>query len=223
MVEKKNTKINQEKTKIPNFFVGFSFIAGVTLAAFTYQNEVDSGIKIPTVKYSSNVSYEEENIDKPLINEPPKIQETQPQQEINLDNDIVVVENKNQEVKETVIETIEVVEDPIIVDIVEPVVEFPDVEAIFMGGEEMMSKWMQENLTYPEISMENGDQGKVYLKFVVEKDGSITNVEIIKGVTRDLDNEAKRLIRNMPKWTPGETKGIKVRSSFTMPINFELN
>ncbi len=223
MIEKKNTKVNQEKTKTSNFFVGLSFIGGVTLAAFTYQSEVDSGINIPNVNYSSNISYEEENVDKPIINEPPKLQETQPQQEVNLNNDIVVVENKNQEVKETVIETIEVVEDPIIVDIVEPVVEFPDVEAIFMGGEEMMSKWMQENLIYPDISMENGDQGKVYLKFVVEKDGSITNVEVIKGVTRDLDNEAKRLIRNMPKWTPGETKGIKVRSSFTMPINFELN
>ena len=93
MIEKKNTKVNQEKTKTSNFFVGLSFIGGVTLAAFTYQSEVDSGINIPNVNYSSNISYEEENVDKPIINEPPKLQETQPQQEVNLNNDIVVVES----------------------------------------------------------------------------------------------------------------------------------
>jgi protein TonB len=82
---------------------------------------------------------------------------------------------------------------------------------------------MQQNLVYPEMSMEMGEQGKVYLKFVVEKDGTISNVEVIKGVSRDLDNEAKRLVRAMPGWKPGESKGMKVRSSFTMPINFELN
>ena len=61
-----------------------------------------------------------------------------------------------------------------------------------------------------------------YLKFVVERNGTITNVEVIKGTTRDLDNEAKRIVRNMPKWNPGEYSGNKVRSSFTLPINFEL-
>jgi protein TonB len=117
------------------------------------------------------------------------------------------------------------VEDPVIpiIPIVEPVDEFPDVEAIFNGGEAAMQKWMQENLQYPELSMERGDKGKVYLKFVVEKDGAITNVEIIQGVSRELDNEAKRLIRAMPTWKPGETKGLKVRSSFTMPIQFDYN
>ncbi|MFM7301569.1 MAG: energy transducer TonB, partial [Crocinitomicaceae bacterium] len=62
-----------------------------------------------------------------------------------------------------------------------------------------------------------------YLKFVVEKDGTISNVEVIKGVSRDLDNEAKRLVRVMPEWKPGRSKGMTVRSYFTMPINFELN
>ncbi|MFM7757779.1 MAG: energy transducer TonB, partial [Crocinitomicaceae bacterium] len=99
----------------------------------------------------------------------------------------------------------------------------PDVEAEFTGGESAMQKWMQQNLVYPEMSMEMGEQGKVYLKFVVEKDGKISNVEVIKGVSRDLDNEAKRLVRAMPGWKAGESKGMKVRSSFTMPINFELN
>jgi len=108
-------------------------------------------------------------------------------------------------------------------EIVEPVVDFPDVEAKFKGGESAMQKWMQQNVVYPEMSIEMGEQGKVYLKFVVEKDGKISNVEVIKGVSRELDDEAKRLVRAMPGWKPAKSKGKKVRSSFTMPINFELN
>jgi len=114
-------------------------------------------------------------------------------------------------------------EDIEVVDIVEPVVDFPDVEAEFIGGEAAMQKCLQQNLMYPEMSMEMGEQGKVYLKFVVEKDGKISNVEVIKGVSRDLDCEAKRLICLMPRWKPGEYNGMKVRSYFTIPINFELN
>lgn len=222
MINKKNPKLNIEKTKMHNFLIGLCYITGVTLAAISFRSELDTGVNITPTRYSSDILYEEEVVDNPIINVPPKNNETQPQQQIDLNQDIKIVDNKNQ-VEEPVIEVLEVIEEPVIVEIVEPVVDFPDVEAVFTGGESEMQKWMQQNLTYPDISMENGDQGKVYLKFVVEKDGTITNVELIKGVTRDLDNEAKRLIRNMPKWTPGESKGIKVRSSFTMPINFELN
>jgi len=215
---------NLEKTKLSNMMVGFSIVAGVTLAAFSYRTNLETGININTPKYSSELTYEEFETPKQEIPiNIPKTEETQPQQEIDLNQEIKIIDNTNKEQKETVIETINVVyEEPIVIDIVEPVVDFPDVEAQFPGGEEMMRKWMQENIVYPEISMENGDQGRVYLKFVVERDGTITNVEVMKGTTRDLDNEAKRIVRNMPKWNPGESSGNKVRSSFTLPINFEL-
>lgn len=215
---------NLEKTRLPNIMVGFIITAGATLAAFSYRTNLETGINSNIPKYSSELTYEE--FETPKQDIPiniPKTNENQPQQEIDLNQDIKTIENTNKEQKETVIETISIIEEePVIIEIVEPVVDFPDVEAEFPGGEEMMRKWMQENIIYPEISMENGDQGRVYLKFVVEKDGTITNVEIMKGTTRDLDNEAKRIIRNMPKWNPGESSGTKVRSSFTLPINFEL-
>lgn len=215
---------NLEKTKLSNMMVGFSIVAGATLAAFSYRTNLETGINVNTPKYSSELTYEEFETPKQEIPiNIPKTEETQPQQEIDLNQEIKTIDNTNKEQKETVIETINVVyEEPIVIDIVEPVVDFPDVEAQFPGGEEMMKKWMQENIVYPEISMENGDQGRVYLKFVVERDGTITNVEVMKGTTRDLDNEAKRIVRNMPKWNPGESSGNKVRSSFTLPINFEL-
>ena len=215
---------NLEKTRLPNMMVGFIIIAGTTLAAFSYRTNLETGINVNTPKYSSELTYEE--FETPKQDIPiniPKTEETQPEEVIDLNQEIKTVDNTNEEQKETVIQTIDVIEeDPVVIEIVEPVVDFPDVEAQFPGGDEMMRKWMQENILYPEISMENGDQGRVYLKFVVERDGTITNVEIMKGTTKELDNEAKRIVRNMPKWNPGESSGNKVRSSFTLPINFEL-
>lgn len=217
------SKHNLEKTRLPNMMVGFSIVAAITLATFSYGTCLDADFDLKARTYTSELTYEEvENIKNQPI-DIPKTQETQPQQTIDLNQEIKIVDNKNENQKETVIETINVVEDePVIIEIVEPVVDFPDIEADFPGGEEMMRKWMQENIVYPDLSIENGEQGKVYLNFVVEKDGTITNVVVVKGATRELDNEAKRLVRNMPKWEPGETNGKKVRTSFTLPINFEL-
>lgn len=223
---KKNKNIDPNKVRLSFFFVGFNYVAGIVLAAFTHQDIIDDGRNKKSDESVSQTEYLEEVVVEKQEEEPPPPpppDQPEPQQEIDLEQEIETVENKNEEVKETVVEVIEIVEEPEIVEVVEPVVDFPDVEAAFVGGENAMQRWMQENLQYPEISMEMGEQGKVYLKFVVEKDGTITNVEVIKGVSRDLDNEAKRLVRSMPGWKPGESKGLKVRSSFTMPINFELN
>jgi protein TonB len=103
------------------------------------------------------------------------------------------------------------------------VIEFPEVEAEFPGGYEAMQKWLQQNLNYPEKSMQTNEQGKVYVKFVVEKDGKLSNIEVIKGISRELDNEAKRLVRSMPEWIPAKDKGMKVRSSKGLPIPFSLD
>jgi len=220
----RKTNHSIEKTRLSNVMVGFSIVAAITLASFSYRTSIETGVDLKTPTHTSELTYEE--LETPKDNIPiniPKTKETQPQQEVDLNQEIKTVDNQNKEQKETVIETITVIEDePVVIEIVEPVVDFPDIEADFPGGEEMMRKWMQENIIYPDISIENGEEGKVYLNFVVEKDGLITNVVIMKSATKDLDNEAKRLIRNMPKWDPGETNGKKVRSSFTLPINFEL-
>ena len=103
------------------------------------------------------------------------------------------------------------------------IIDFPDLEASFPGGSEAMKAWIKENLLYPEISKELGDQGRVYVTFVVEPDGSITGIDVMRGgVTDELNREAKRLIRTMPKWMPGETKGKAVRARCRIPISFTL-
>lgn len=104
----------------------------------------------------------------------------------------------------------------------EEVIEFPDVEAQFPGGNDSLRYFIATNVVYPEIALQNGDQGRVYVSFIIEKDGSISDINIMRGVSLELDREAKRLIRSMPNWIPAEFSGKTVRSYMRLPILFVL-
>ena len=91
------------------------------------------------------------------------------------------------------------------------------------GGAAAMMKWINDNVKYPQTSIEMNEQGRVFLSFVVEADGSISNVKVERGISPDLDREAKRIIRSMPNWTPGESAGRVVRARCRLPINFQLH
>lgn len=95
-------------------------------------------------------------------------------------------------------------------------------QAEFPGGTAAMMKWLNNNVRYPESAQQNDIQGRVIVKFVVEKDGSIGKAEILKGVDRDLDREALRVVKKMPKWQPGKNNGVAVRSYFNLPVVFKL-
>ncbi len=92
----------------------------------------------------------------------------------------------------------------------------------YPGGNKALREFISKNLEYPEKAQKKGIQGKVFVVFVVEKDGKITNVRVIKSVNKYLDKEAMRVIKLMPKWNPGMQKGKPVRVKFTVPINFVL-
>lgn len=94
--------------------------------------------------------------------------------------------------------------------------------AEYPGGQAALMKWLSQNIRYPESAQQNAIQGRVIVKFVVEKDGSITNAEIARGVDKDLDREALRLVSSMPKWKPGKNNGESVRSYFNLPVTFRL-
>ena len=85
-----------------------------------------------------------------------------------------------------------------------------------------MMTWIQKHIEYPQLAIEMGEQGIVYVQFVVNKDGSIEQVKVMRGVSDALDDEAKRVVKRMPKWTPGEQAGKKVRVRYTLPIHFRL-
>ena len=92
----------------------------------------------------------------------------------------------------------------------------------YNGGFASLMKFLGENIRYPNIAKENGDQGKVVLTFVVEKDGSISNIKIIKSVSKECDAEAIRVVKLTPKWKPAKQNGKLVRFQFILPIAFRL-
>jgi TonB family protein len=92
-----------------------------------------------------------------------------------------------------------------------------------VGGMDAIYKFLQENLRYPKEARDKGISGQVFIEFVVEKDGSIDNVKVLKGVDPDLDAESVRVVKLMPKWKPGKQKGEPVRTYFNIPIRFTIN
>lgn len=117
-------------------------------------------------------------------------------------------------VKEPEPEVVKPKEEQIFVAVEQPA-EFP-------GGQAALMKWLSNNIRYPEAAQQNDIQGRVVVKFVVEKDGSIGHAEILRGVDKDLDREALRVVKKMPKWQPGKNNGQAVRSYFNLPVTFKL-
>lgn len=100
-------------------------------------------------------------------------------------------------------------------DVVEQMPSFP-------GGPSALMEWLSNNVKYPVVAQENGVQGRVVVSFVVERDGSITDVNILRGVDPSLDREAMRVVKSMPKWTPGKQNGSAVRVKYQVPVSFRL-
>lgn len=95
-------------------------------------------------------------------------------------------------------------------------------QPLFPGGPAALLKYLSENTKYPVVAQENGVQGRVTVQFVVEKDGSISDVHVLRGVDPSLDKEAVRVVKSMPRWTPGKQNGITVRVNYRVPVLFRL-
>lgn len=93
----------------------------------------------------------------------------------------------------------------------------------YPGGPNEMMKYISDNIKYPQSAKDNKIEGRVYVSFVVEKDGSITNAAVMRGIDKECDAEALRVVASMPKWTPGQHKGENVRTQFTIPIYYKFN
>lgn len=107
------------------------------------------------------------------------------------------------------------VEETKVFDVVEQMPSFP-------GGQAALMQWLSSNIKYPVVAEENGVQGRVVCTFVVEKDGSITDVKVVRGVDPSLDKEAVRVLKQMPHWIPGKQNGSAVRVKYTVPVTFRL-
>ncbi len=97
-----------------------------------------------------------------------------------------------------------------------------EVKPEYPNGNEGLGKYLSENIKYPKKALKNGVSGKVFVQFVIDKTGKVTNVVAVRGVEKSLDKEAVRVIRSMPKWKPGMKDGQPVKVKYTIPINFKF-
>lgn len=107
------------------------------------------------------------------------------------------------------------VEENKVFDVVEQMPSFP-------GGPQALLQYLNNNVKYPVVAQENGVQGRVVISFVVEKDGSVTDVQVAKSVDPSLDKEAQRVVKSMPHWIPGKQNGSAVRVKYVVPVSFKL-
>lgn len=160
---------------------------------------------------------------------PPPVVEPMKKVEKPVVNQLVVKKKVTQTVKTRINFN---VDDSLLSDIPE-VEEYVDEKEIFLivetmpefpGGMAALNQYLSENIRYPQLAKENGIEGKVFLSFVVEKDGSITDIEVLRGIHggKMCDDEAVRVVKAMSKWSPGKQRGKPVRYSFKLPVQFTL-
>jgi periplasmic protein TonB len=224
---KKTPKADLENKR--NIFIqmGLVIALGIVFVAFNINDSVRSAssfgdLEATTIEDEVIPVTRAEEIKPPPPPPPPKVVDVLTIVDDNVEIDVELEIDNSEADKATIINALpqiqkkeEVVEDSEIFVVVEDMPEFP-------GGETALRSFINKNVNYPVIAAENGIQGKVYVRFVVDKDGSVTNAEIARGIDPSLDQEALRVVRTLPKWKPGKQRGKPVRVSYTVPINFQL-
>ncbi|MBR2192760.1 MAG: energy transducer TonB [Bacteroidaceae bacterium] len=233
---KKSKKADLEKTRGTSMLIGYIVALAVMFAAFEWTTR--DYVETEPVVYSAYAQMEEEivPITQPIFTAAPPPPADAPQVAEILD----IVDN-NEEIVEEKIETSEstteaisgpvaqvsgpVATGPVVTEeasdegeifqVVEQMPEFP-------GGMQALMAYLSKNIKYPSVAQDNGIQGRVFISFVVNKDGSIVDPEVIKSVDAALDKEAMRVVKAMPKWNPGKQRGKPVRVKYTVPVLFRL-
>ena len=216
MISKKNPKISLENKKAMFFQIGLAITLIVVLIAFEWKSYDKSNYNLGDLNLDD---MEEEIIPITRQEVKPPPPPPPPPEIIEIVEDEVEIE-KELEIEETETDEDEIVEveedDEEFFMVVENMPEFP-------GGDLGLMKFIQKNVKYPAIAKEYNITGKVYVSFIVDKQGKVTNVKIVRGVDKNLDAEALRVVSLLPKYKPGKQRGKSVRVMFTIPINFTLN
>ena len=217
MQPKKNPKISLESKKSLFFQIGLAVTLILVLIAFEWKSYEKNDYNLGSLNLDD---MEEEIIPITRQEVKPPPPPPPPPEVIEIVEDEVEIENEveieDTETDEDEIIEIEEEDDEEFFMVVENMPEFP-------GGDLGLMKFIQKNVKYPAIAKEYNITGKVYVSFIVDKAGSVTNVKIVRGVDKNLDAEALRVVSALPKYKPGKQRGKPVRVMFTIPINFTLN
>ena len=221
---KKTPKADLENKKSTWLLVGYVIVLAFMFIAFEWTKR---DIKIDTSQAITDLVFEEEII--PITEQPEQAAPPPPPAAPPIAETLTIVED-DADVEETTIATSEETnqaveikyvpvaveeeepEEQTIFEVVEQMPEFPN------GGMAGLMQYLSKNIKYPTIAQENGTQGRVTVQFVVNRDGSIVDAKVLRGVDPYLDKEAIRVISSMPKWKPGMQRGKAVRVKYTVPV-----
>lgn len=228
MEKKKSLKADLEVKRNTFFLIGLVLALGVTLLAFEWQSKPSKADSLGQVQAQA-IEEEiipvtrEKQVQPPPPPPPPKVVEM-----LNIVDDDVKIENEleiedSEADENTIINVAPVIEtrqeeeeeEEIFFNVIEEPAEFP-------GGDRALYKFIHDNVKYPVIAQENGIQGKVYVKFVVDQEGRAINAEVARPVDKSLDAEALRVINSLPRFKPGKQRGRAVKVYYTAVINFQL-
>jgi len=226
---KKSPKADLEKNKRVLLMFGLVLALGVVLLAFEWKSRPSAvtslgALDLAEVEEEVIPITRQEQIPPPPPPPPPQVIEVLNIVDDNVDilDDMSLFDSEAHE--GTFIDVAPVIqtvkkeqeeEESQVFFIVEEMPEFP-------GGEAALRRFIANSIKYPQIAQENGIQGKVFVQFVVERDGSVSNASIARGVDPSLDREALRVVNSLPNWKPGKQRGKPVKVSYTVPINFVL-
>ena len=246
---RKNTGARNLKALI-TMFIGFAIIAAIVIAKVSIENyiaaqnaAIEADVELASLAEKKEAKVEkkdEPEVEKveiervkssvaftvPEIKKDSEVkEEMKSQEELQQTNTAIGAFNVegNDEAGGEVLKAKEVIAEPEppkveeskVFDVVEEMPQFP-------GGPSALFEYLSKNIKYPVVAEENGVQGRVIVTFVVERDGSITDVKVVKSVDPSLDKEAQRVVKSMPHWIPGKQNGSAVRVKYTVPVTFRL-
>tara|TARA_B100001250_G_scaffold125539_2_gene106771 strand:+ start:27270 stop:27923 length:654 start_codon:yes stop_codon:yes gene_type:complete len=214
---KKNPEVSLEKKKGLFFQIGLIATLLIVFVAFEWKSyekvNYDLGqLNLDDLEEEIIPITKQEIKPPPPPPPPPEVIEIV-EDEVEIEEELEIEDTESDE--DEMIEIEEESDDEFFM-VVENMPEFP-------GGDLGLMKYIQKNVKYPPIAKEYNITGKVYVSFIVDKSGSVTNVKIVRGVDKNLDAEALRVVKSLPKYKPGKQRGKPVRVMFTIPINFTLN
>jgi periplasmic protein TonB len=226
MEEKKSPKADLENKKFIFTQIGLVIGLALMLVAFEWKTYEKTVIEVAN-RQVENVAEDIIPITEQKVKPPPpapvkqvvKINIVDDNVTVDDDINIDVEADQNTEVQEYVApvrsDEEESAEEAQIFMVVESMPEYP-------GGESALYTFLGENIKYPQMAKESGIQGRVFVTFVVERDGRVTDVRVLRGIGGGCDEEAIRVVQSMPKWTPGKQRGKSVRVQYNLPVKFTL-
>lgn len=227
MKTKKTKRANLERKRILFFEIGLLLSLTIVLSSFSVSHRDTNSSKFGTINWDDDFSEEiintfikeEEKLELPKPIEKPPIIEELIIVDDNQKEDIIIIEElkDNEPLEFKIVETEPDIDKPEVLPWVE-VEQKPE----FIGGEKALFKFISQNVNYPEEALEYEIEGKIYVSFIIDTDGNVTQVEAINEVHPSLKKEAERVISLLPNWIPGSQRSIPVPVKFTIPINFTI-